>query len=277
MIDEELDRFKQLDLRQIAVSMGYAVSGRESSRNSTVMRKDRDKIIISRKPDGHYTYWSPRDESDRGTVIDFLQRRKGLTLGAVRKEMRTWSKLPSPPLPCLPVLTAMKKDVESVRMRYAAMPAAGQHPYLENERGIPVEVLQHARFAGKVKIDRRGAAVFGHVDADGEMCGYELKNRYPDRRTFTGYAPGGRKGAFISNAFPSDRSLVITESGIDCLSHFALFNDPSTRYVSIGGKPTLGQRSIIQSAMLAMPGGSVIVAATDADDNLVSILLVSID
>src|SRR5580658_6054562 len=66
-MDEELDRFKQLDLlRQYAASIGYAVDPRESSRNSTVMRRDHDKIIVSRKPDGHYTYWSPRDDGDHG-------------------------------------------------------------------------------------------------------------------------------------------------------------------------------------------------------------------
>lgn len=265
MSDAELDHFKQLDLRQIAASLGYVVDRRESSRNSTVMRCGPDKIIISRKPDDHYTYWSPRDESDRGTVIDFLQRRKGLTLGAVRKELRAWSNMPTP-LPYLPALGATKKDVESVRTRYMEMAIAHRHPYME-ARGIPREVLQHPRFAGRLKIDGKGAAVFPHVDADGEVCGYELKNRTASGATFTGFSPGGRKGIFISNTTSGDRRLVLTESGIDALSYAAIFGGMDvTRYASIGGRPTPVQRTIMRAAMLAMPGGSVIVAATDADE-----------
>lgn len=267
MIDEELDRFKQLDLRQIAASLGYAIDRRESSRNSTVMRKDHDKIIISRKPDLHYTYWSPRDEGDRGTVIDLLQTRKGLSLGSVRKELRAWSNMPTPPLPCLPSLGSTKKDIEAVRRLYDTMPFAIRHSYLENERRIPVEILQHPRFDGKVRIDRRGAAVFPHVDVDGQICGYELKNKLSDGRTFTGFSPGGRKGIYLSNKTACDRRLVLVESGIEALSYAAMFgNLEVTRYGSIGGKPTPVQRTIMCAAILEMPGGSEIVAATNADE-----------
>jgi hypothetical protein len=145
-MDEELDRFKQLDLRQIAAWMGYVIDRRESSRNSTVMRKDHDKIIISRKPDGHYTYWSPRDDKDHGTIVDLLGRRKGLSLGGLRQELRAWVGMPAPAVPNLPELTATVKDVEAVRKRYAAMPVAHRHPYLEEMRGIPALILQDPRF-----------------------------------------------------------------------------------------------------------------------------------
>jgi hypothetical protein len=264
-MDEELDRFKQLDLRQIAAWMDYVIDRRESSRNSTVMRKDHDKIIISRKADDHYTYWSPRSDEDRGTVIDFLQRRKGLNLAGVRRELRAWSNLPRPPLPRFFELGKTVKDVEAVRKRYDAMPVAKHHAYLEQERGIPAAVLMHPRFAGTIKADRYGAAVFGHVDADGLICGYELKNR-GRTGTWTGFAPGGRKGLFLSNAGPEDRRLILTESATDALSYAAIFGDLEvSRYGSIAGRPTIAQRAIIRAAILGMPGGAEIVAATDAD------------
>jgi len=263
-MDEELDRFKQLDLlRQYAASIGYAIDPRESSSNSIVMRRDHDKIIISRKLDGHYTYWSPRDDEDHGTVIDFVQRRKGCSLGEVRKELRAWLGEPRSALPTLPAISTTVKDVEAVRRRYAAMLVADRHSYLEEERCIPVQVLQHPRFAGRIKIDRYGAAVFPHVGADAKICGYELKNR----GGFTGFASNSRKGLFLSNIFAEDARLVVTESGIDALSYAALFGDlQMTRYASIGGKPTPVQLTIVRAAMLDMPGGSEIVAATDADE-----------
>jgi hypothetical protein len=246
--------------------MGYILDKRESSRNSIVMRKDHDKIIISRKPDGHYTYWSPRDDKDHGTIVDLLQRRKGLSLGGVRKELRAWTGLAAPAQPETYAMTATVKDLESVRKRFAAMQVAYRHPYLEEERGIPAEILQHHRFAGYIKQDRYAAAVFPHFGADGQVSGYELKNK-SKVGTWTGFSPGGRKGMFLSNTKNSDRRLVITESGTDALSYAAIFGDLDVaRYGSIGGKPTSAQRAVIRAAMLDMPGGSEIVAATDNDD-----------
>jgi hypothetical protein len=262
-MDDELDRFKRLDLRQYAASVRYAIDRRESSAGSTVMRRDHDKIIVSLKPDGHYTYWSPRDDDDHGTIIDFVQRRKGLSLGGVRKELRAWVGEPTTALPSLPAISKTVKDVEAVRRRFAGMLVAERHSYLEGERAVPMEILQHSRFAGRIRIDRYGAAVFPHIDADGKICGYELKNR----DGFTGFASGGRKGLFLSNTFQEDRRLVVTESGIDALSYAVLFGDVDiARYGSIGGKPTPAQMTIVRAAITAMPDGSEIVAATDADE-----------
>src|SRR5271156_4421647 len=93
----ELDAFKRTDLRVYATSYGYALDKRESWRGSAVMRHaNGDKIIVSVKPDGHYTYWSVRSDDDRGTIIDFIEHRKGLSLGAIRKELRAWTGMPSP-------------------------------------------------------------------------------------------------------------------------------------------------------------------------------------
>jgi hypothetical protein len=59
-----------------------------------------DKIVLRLDGDGHWTYFSVRDERDNGTIVDFLQRRGCLTLGAVRQEVRAWSgmeRLPAAP------------------------------------------------------------------------------------------------------------------------------------------------------------------------------------
>jgi hypothetical protein len=258
-MDEELDRFKRCDWRHYAASIGYGLDKRESSRNSTVMRKNHDKIIISRKPDGVFTYWSPRDDDDRGTVIDFVQRRKGLTLGGVRKELRAWMNMPPTALPYLPELSKTTKDRAAVQRRYALMRIAHHHPYLEQVRGIPALALQYWRFAGRIKADRYSNAVFPHHDTEG-LCGYELKNR-----NFTGFASGGSKGLWLSKTCPEDRRLVICESSIDALSHAVLFPDGHARYASIGGKLNPVQPQLIQAQIKLMPEGSEIVAAMDSD------------
>jgi hypothetical protein len=255
-VDEELDRFKRLDLRQYAASLGYAL---DKSDKSAMRHTNGDKIIISRKPDGHYTYFSVRDDRDHGTIIDFLSHRQGLNLGQIRKVVRAWMGTPSNPVPTWPELPSTTRDRGRVNDLYAAMHFALRHPYLEQERGIPALALGYWRFNGRIKSDRHGNAVFPHFDGDG-LCGYELKNR-----NFTGFAKGGSKGLWLSKSNPQDRRLVVCESAIDAISHAVLFPDPHSRYASIGGKPNPIQPELIQQQINVMPDGSEIVAAMDAD------------
>src|SRR5260221_4005158 len=64
---------------------------RESWRGSTVLRRGADKIVVKRNGNGHYVFFSVRDDSDHGTIIDFLQRRGHPSLGAVRQILPAWN------------------------------------------------------------------------------------------------------------------------------------------------------------------------------------------
>jgi Toprim-like/Protein of unknown function (DUF3991) len=260
-MDPELESFKQFDLRQYAASQGYAIDKRDSCRGNAVMRhKNGDKIIVSRKSDGHFTYWSVRDDRDHGTIIDFIGRRAGLSLGAIRKELRAWSGLPSNGFASVArELTVIKKDRAAVQAQFSAMKAVTHHHYLEQERGIPALALQYWRFDGRIRIDGRRNAVFPHFDAGG-LCGYELKNH-----NFTGFAPGGTKGLWLSKASQSDERLIVAESAIDALSYAVLFPDGYAQYASIGGKPSSAQVELLRMKIACMPARSEIVAAMDND------------
>jgi hypothetical protein len=262
MFDPELESFKtSIDLRAYAAGQGYALDAKESWRGSAVMRHaNGDKIIISRKPDGHYTFFSVRADQDSGTIIDFIQKRTGASLGAIRKELRAWQDMAATALPHLPELPRTTKDRDAVQARYASMTVAHRHPYLENERAIPALALQYWRFEGRVKIDRHSNAVFPHFDNDG-LCGYELRNA-----GFKGFASGGTKGLWLSKTISADRRLVICESSIDAISFAVLFPDGHARYASIGGKLSPAQPDLIRAQMDLLPQGGEIIAATDADD-----------
>jgi hypothetical protein len=146
-----------------------------------------------------------------------------------------------------------------VEAEYMRMTDALRHPYLEAERAIPAEVLGDKRFAGRIRVDRRGNAIFPHEDDEG-LCGYEIKNH-----EFTGFASGGSKGIWMSHRFADDRRLVLCEAAIDALSYAILQPDSTTRYGSIGGKPNPRQPGLIRAEAAVMPAGAVVVAAMDAD------------
>lgn len=258
--DTELDAFKrEIDLRQFATSLGYEMDRRESWRGSTVLRRGGDKIVVKRNGNGHYVFFSVRDDSDHGTIIDFVERRENLRLGAVRQMLRPWIGRSARTL--FPKLEPTSPDRMRVESAYRRMQNARRHPYLEQERCLPATLLSAPRFAGRVRIDRRGNAVFPHFDLAG-LCGYEIKNR-----RFTGFAAGGEKGLWFSHTQPHDRRLVLAESAIDALSYAVLFPDAEdqTRYSSLGGQPSSQQFGLLQATIAKLPEGSEIVAAFDSD------------
>jgi Toprim-like/Protein of unknown function (DUF3991) len=259
----ELDAFKrEIDLRQFAASFGYEMDRRESWRGSTVLRRGGDKIVVKRNHNGHYVFFSVRDDRDNGTIIDFVQRRQHLTLGAVRQTLRPWIGRPAATLPLFPKLAPTSPNQVQVETEYRRMAKALRHPYLEQVRCVPATLLGAPRFAGRVRTDSRGNAVFPHFDGAG-LCGYEIKNQ-----RFTGFAAGGQKGLWLSHNRSNDRRLVLTESAIDALSHAALFPDAAdqTRYASLGGKPNFKQPGLVQAIIVRLPERSEIVAAFDADE-----------
>ncbi len=260
MFDPELESFKStIDLRAYAASQGYVLDRKESWRGSAVMRHaGGDKVIIKRDADGHYVYFSVRDDDDHGTIIDFAQHRLRLNFGALRKELRPWMGRQGEALPYPPLLPTAR-DRMRVETAYARMQEACTHPYLENERAIPAMLLQSGRFISRVRIDARGNAVFPHFDREG-VCGFEIKNR-----GFTGFASGGTKGLWLSQETPDDDRLVFCESAIDALSYAVLFSEDRTRYASIGGQLSPQQCELMRAAAAGMPRNAKIVAATDAD------------
>ena len=270
MSDTELESFKTaIDMRSYAAAQGYQLDHKKSWRGCAVMRHpvSDDKVIIKRGMDGHYVYFSVRDDRDNGTIIDFVQFRQGLSLGAVRKELRPWIGQPPVPVPVFPPLHKTTADRAKVELAYAQMQELTDgHPYLGQRRTLPSSLLMHDRFAGRIRTEACSVsiypnAIFPHFDEKG-LCGYEVKNV-----DFTGFASGGAKAMWLSHELTGDKLLVIAESAIDALSHATLFPDDRARYASIGGKPNPQQPELIRAAAARMPIDSEIIAAMDADED----------
>jgi hypothetical protein len=111
-----------------------------------------------------------------------------MNLGEVRKTLRPWIGRHPVEVPYLPPLERSSRDRGLVETQYARAKNAARHPYLENERRLSPALLGSARFAGRIRIDEFGNAVFPHFDLQG-LCGFEKKNV-----GYTGFAKGGEKG-----------------------------------------------------------------------------------
>ena len=272
--DEELERFKSdVNLTELAASHGYRLVGRErsaegkwrgSTQASVSMRHPDtdDKIIIRRDRDGHWTYFSVRDDRDNGTVVDFLQRRGQPSLGGIRKELRLWLHVDRPNLPIelyRPSVRIHQRDEAAAAVAYSSASAA-RCRYLE-DRGISREVADDRRFAGAYRLGERGNVLFPHCDpTTGLVVGFEVKNK-----GFTSFAKGGRKTFWMSEARPDDDRLVIVESSIDAFSYHQLFPHQHARYLSTGGSVGPEALALIGAEIASMPAGAEVVSATDAD------------
>lgn len=254
-----LDNFKTLNLIDFAEDRGYVIDERESSKASGVMRNQTgDKIIIARRTSGHWVYFSVRDDTDNGTIVDFLLHRGAGNLGEVRRELERWTHAPSPPLRFARELTPVSKDREGVCRRLAAMEVASNHPYLA-ARVIDQCVTNLDRFAGAIFRDLRGNAVFPHQDEYG-VCGYEVKNN-----EFTGFATGGNKALWVSQRKPSDTTLVLAESAIDALSYAALHGITDARHASTAGSWSDKTWSAMHREIVQLVGIRKVILAFDND------------
>ena len=261
---DEIERFKTaINLTEFAASEGYRLDHRASSRNSAAMHHPcGDKIVITRGEDQHWIYFSVRDETDNGSIIDFIQHRRRCSIVAVRWTLRPWiggSIIRPTPDRYVPELVPVNRDRAEVIRTLAGMCPLVTHHYLEAERGIPRRILEHPRFAGRVLVDARSNVVFPHADRDGP-CGYELKNR-----AFTGFAPGGEKGLWVSGVRRTDTALVLAESGIDALSYAVLHPDDHARYASFGGTMNPFQPALIRAAIERLTPSAAVRIATDND------------
>jgi hypothetical protein len=268
MRDDELHRFKSdIPFVQYAAERyGYERSRRESSVSSHVLRHRAtgDKIVVRKDQDGHWTYFSVRDDRDHGTIVDFEQRRGGhASLGAVRLELRRWLGSGRPVTDGAPPRApSTPGDRPSVAEAFAMARVVASSAYL-HARGLRPETLVDPRFAGTWRVDARGNVLFAHTDDAGALTGFEVKNR-----GFTGFAPGGTKMAWQSAARPGDRALVVTESAIDALSYHQLHLEGGerTRYLSTAGAPSRAQVDLLAAVFGRLPEGSTVVAAVDADE-----------
>jgi hypothetical protein len=265
-VDDELERFKrEINLPELAATYGYRFprGQRHPTSAALVMKNETtdDKVVIRRDRDGHWTYFSVRDASDNGTIIDFVQRRRGTTLGGVRRELRDWV-VPTFDITAPPAASkTASRDLEAVAREYERFRWLERSSYLCS-RGIRDENLRSERFRGTVRVDARGNVIFGHLHPSdpARIGGFEKKNR-----GFTGFATGGARTVWASHGLPGDNKFVFVEGAIDALSYHQLHPDAHTRYFSTAGTIGTSQLNFIATTINGFPPGSSLILATDRD------------
>ncbi len=218
-----------------------------------------DKIIISKKG-ANWVYFSVHDDSDNGTIVDFIEKRTSKTLPEIGQELAAWTGgAAALPLYSLPDVQEQVYDPDRIRRAFGWMKPTTAHPYLIGERKIPADVLKDSRFAGRIFQDRHGNAVFPHQNGQG-VCGLELKNH--DKGVFM---RGSAKALWLGNINPADTVLTLAEAAIDALSHFALFRPQGASYGAVSGGMKDNQFDCLLAVIGKMPKLEKIILAVDND------------
>ena len=263
----ELDKFKtDINLADYAQANGYSIDKKKSSVNYLVLKNpESDKILVGvNQSDGHYFYSSVNNDRDSGSIIDFIQNRRNLNLGEVRKELRPWINAPSnppySPKQATPKLTPSTPDRHKIITQFEGFQVIVTHPYL-TRRGISQQTSNDPRFQGRIYTDSRNNVIFPHADREG-VCGYEMRNQ-----EFKSFSKGGIKGLWASNSSKDDTTLVICESPLDCLSYHQLFPDETTRYFATGGTLSEKQKTLLKGVFEKFHNkGGQIMITTDNDE-----------
>ena len=231
----ELETFKtSINLVDFAAAHGFTeIDRRKSSSACTILRRDSDKIGISRdNKSNHWIYFDIRNNRG-GTIIDFLQAETGYSLGNIRKSLRNW----------LGTTVKYKADFtdnhrkplvsEPDRLRVLAefdkCETIGDiHSFLESRNIKAWTYLSH-KFLNSLFVDCHQNIVFPHYDQEG-LCGLEKRNT-----EFWGFSKKGKKGLWFSRATEKDEKFIIGESGIDMLSYYQIKDDGCSRYFSLCG------------------------------------------
>jgi len=96
--------------------------------------------FFARGEDDPWIYFSVRDDTDNGSIIDFIQHRRRCSIGAIRQALRPWvgGSFVRPALDlCGPEVVAVSRDRAGVIRALAGMRPLVMHRYLEEERGFP--------------------------------------------------------------------------------------------------------------------------------------------
>lgn len=269
MSDNELEHFKStISLSQYAESTGWTLDRKKSSGRVKVYRTGPDKILVWTGQDGHDVYRNERDHTDHGSIVDFVMKQDGCSLGRARIALRSYlgisrekASLPSCPSFKARVATSQEQGDGFRKKTLAVWNAAKKEtaPEYLLGRGLTVATLTTERFVDTFRQDGKGNVVFLHHDRGGP-CGYDMRGP-----AFQGVGQGVLKGLWLTQNIREAPSIALCESSIDCFSHFQLHGGDSA-YVSISGTPSALQRDLLTGLLLkAADRGVKVYSAFDND------------
>ena len=140
----------ELPLDEILKKHGYYEKREKSSWNfKTFTNEFNDTIVISRQPNGHYLYFNPNEEADRGNIYSFAKNRGIKVNDLININNKTEIKeLQEHIIP----KTTIEKSNKEIIANYKKLDSIGKKSFLNGVRKIGDEIIQNF---GNLKQDEK--------------------------------------------------------------------------------------------------------------------------
>lgn len=256
----------KLPLDEILRNNGYYDKRSKNSRNyKTLTNEQDDTIIISRQSNGHYLYFNPNDDNDRGNIYNFAKNRGIKANDLINNKNIDVSELKSNIEPISTISQSSKKAITN----YKNLEQIKENSFLTTKRKISPEILKE--FSSLKQDDKYGNAVVSSYilknHQDGEIqfltqagsISYLSKPLTQDTQGKPYDKPikqlcNGSKGLEIlksdnsQNSLKDYKNIVICESMIDTLSYCEIkgLNLKDTLLCSTNGQITSSQKEVFK-------------------------------
>lgn len=243
----------EISIMELAASVGYRYDPRKGSKWPVLVNEyNGDKIIVANpRSTSSEGYFNPNDDSDKGTLIDFVKNRLGRDfphdrsisdLMNINRVLYGFKNEPFlEPMVYMPTTKPRKPFTTDGLMDSLIRPA-----YLLS-RNIKRQTLFSKEFSGRVlniKNSNYINVAFPFYDRDDKVVGIEKRSFFCDL-----FVEGSErsKSVWHSNIPQKLERIIIAESAIDAMSYHQLKPTKNALYVSIGGSLSFGQIEVINA------------------------------
>ncbi|WP_026461451.1 toprim domain-containing protein [Adhaeribacter aquaticus] len=259
---------REISIIELATANGYQHEIKKGSRTPVFFNPTiNDRIIIMNPQNAaNQGYWNPEDDSDKGSLINFVKRRLETVfkkdnskseIANVNAVLYNYLKLPEPvkhqnrQLVNPEVLQNV--EAHNFLIDYYKLKPLYKTDFFR-ERGIALETLEKPEFTGRIfnvqyQDPNKPGPVYTnvafpyHLAHDPKMVGLEIRNT-----AYKAHAEGSDRsnGVWQSNMPEKLDRMVMVESALDALSYRELRNQNNTLFISYGGNLTLNQIQTIK-------------------------------
>ena len=242
--EELLQRFaRMIDLPAFVGQQGFPLSERQEHGSLCMIHRSTGETLRLEKDAerGSWTYASAGDPSDRGTVVDYLQRRDGTSRA-----------------PCLDRLIACCEE------RGRGSPEAAR--YRAFLRAMPEDLRRAARAHEQVKLAEH--ATTKALERLGVPRGTLDESRFgaAKRESDVSGLTTEPKALWASEYRAGDRAVVLVERPIDAIAYERAHGRQSVCYLATGSRPDDAQKKRLAHILAEVPGGVGVVVAYGRDE-----------
>ena len=250
--------------------------------NCVFLRNDvDDKIVVTRNDNGHYIYFNPENDRDKGTIFDFIENRrsgKDFSMSYAKKVIYDFdgnlnkNYIKASGIKLLP--RSNKDDYNKVQAYFKKLPALNNTDFLES-RGISKELLYSPVCKNRIynenyndDLNKRSYIntvfpLYGYNEkSESVVLGFERRNS-----EFKGAFQGSLKSASIwVSAFEKGKPVtdfVVSESPLDSLSYAEIKKDwrsANNVYAATSGSAWDGHIDLYQKTINNLKPDNLILA-----------------